>query len=36
MNNWPFPTECPPKLWTPDQKKKYQEEQRKKIPDAPM
>ena len=40
VDNWPFPAECPPKPWTPEQEKKYQrqrqEEQRGKLPDAPM
>jgi hypothetical protein len=36
QHTWPFPSECPPKPWTPEQEKKYQEEQRGKLPDAPM
>ena len=31
---WPFPSECPPKPWTPEQRKKWEEEH--KVPDAPM
>ena len=33
---WPFPAECPPKPWTPEQVKEYEEQQRAKVPDAPM
>lgn len=36
INNWPFPAECPPKPWTPEQQKKWAEEQLKNVPDAPM
>lgn len=37
VSNWPFPTKDNPLTpWTPAQQKKYQEEQRGKIPDAPM
>jgi hypothetical protein len=35
-STWPFPSECPPKPWTPEQEKKYNDEQRGKLPDAPM
>jgi hypothetical protein len=33
---WPFPTECPPKPWTPEQQREYDQQQRDKVPDAPM
>ena len=36
INNWPFPSEVPPKPWTPEQHKKYNDEQRQQQPDAPM
>ena len=37
MNNWPFPTKDNPlKPWTPEELKKYAEEQLKHLPDAPM
>ena len=35
-NYWPFPAECPPKPWTPEQQKTYEQQQRAKVPDAPM
>ena len=35
-NYWPFPAECPPKPWTPEQQKEYEQQQRAKVPDAPM
>jgi hypothetical protein len=35
--SWPFPSKDQPLTpWTPEQQKKYQEEQRGKIPSAPM
>jgi len=33
---WPFPSECPPKPWTPEQQRKWAEEQLKNLPDSPM
>jgi hypothetical protein len=33
---WPFPSEVPPKPWTPEEQKKYNDEQRQQVPDAPM
>ena len=33
---WPFPAECLPKPWTPEQVKEYEEQQRATLPDAPM
>ena len=34
---WPFPTKDNPlKPWTPEQVKKYNEQQRQSVPDAPM
>jgi hypothetical protein len=33
---WPFPSEVPPKPWTPTEQKKYNDEQRQQVPDAPM
>jgi len=33
---WPFPSECPPKAWTPKQQKDYDDAQRQQIPAAPM
>lgn len=33
---WPFPAECPPKPWTPEQQKAYEQQQRANVPDAPM
>ena len=36
-HTWPFPSkEFPLTPWTPEQQRKYAEEQRGKIPDAPM
>jgi hypothetical protein len=32
---WPFPT-YPLKPWTKQQEKEYQEQQRSKLPDAPL
>ena len=34
-NAWPFPV-FPAKEWTPKQQKKYNDEQRQQVPDAPM
>jgi hypothetical protein len=37
QHTWPFPTEDNPlKPWTPEQEKKYNDEQRQQVPDAPM
>ena len=36
QTNWPFPTECPPKPWTPEQVEEYNKQQRDKTPEAPM
>ena len=36
INNWPFPSECPPKPWTPQEQRDYEQQQRAKVPDAPM
>jgi hypothetical protein len=36
IDNWPFPSECPPKPWTPKEQQKYNDEQRQQQPDAPM
>lgn len=43
VNNWPFPTECPPKPWTPGQQRDYEQQQKakvveqlRKVPDASM
>lgn len=36
VSNWPFPAECPPKPWTPEQIKEYNKQQRQQVPDAPM
>ena len=33
---WPFPSECPPKPWTPEQQREYDQQQRAKVPDSPM
>ena len=33
---WPFPSQCPPKPWTPEEVKQYEKLQRAKVPDAPM
>jgi hypothetical protein len=33
--HWPFPTH-PLKPWTKQQEKEYQEQQRSKLPDAPL
>ena len=33
---WPFPSEVPPKPWTPEQQRDYDQQQRAKVPDAPM
>lgn len=33
---WPFPSECPPKPWTPKEQRDYEQQQRAKVPDAPM
>jgi len=33
---WPFPSECPPKPWTPEQQRDYDQQQRAKVPDSPM
>jgi hypothetical protein len=35
INDWPFPS-FPPKPWTPEEQRKYAEEQLKRLPDAPM
>lgn len=35
INNWPWPA-FPPKPWTPEQVKKYNDEQRQQQQDAPM
>lgn len=35
-NTWPFPSQCPPIPWTPEQQRQYAEEQLKRLPDAPM
>lgn len=32
---WPFPS-YPPKPWTPEQQREYEQQQRAKVPDAPM
>ena len=36
IQNWPFPAECPPKPWTPEQVEEYNKQQRDKTPEAPM
>ncbi|CAB5194822.1 hypothetical protein UFOVP176_36 [uncultured Caudovirales phage] len=36
VNNWPFPSECPPKSWTPEQEKKWAEDQLKNVPQSPL
>jgi hypothetical protein len=36
IHNWPFPAECPPKPWTPEQQRKYAEEQLKNVPESPL
>ncbi len=37
MNNWPFPTKDNPLIpWTPEQQREYEQQQRAKVPDAPM
>ncbi len=36
INNWPWPAECPPKPWTPEQVEEYNKQQRDKTPEAPM
>jgi len=36
QHTWPFPFECPPKPWTPEQQREYDQQQRAKVPDAPM
>lgn len=36
INNWPFPSQCPPIPWTPEQQRDYEQQQRAKTPDAPM
>lgn len=33
---WPFPSEVPPKPWTPEEVKQYEKLQRQQVPDAPM
>jgi len=33
---WPFPSECPPKPWTPKEQEDYNKQQREKTPEAPM
>ena len=39
-NVWPFPSECPPKPWTPkqvrEQQRKWAEEQLKNVPESPL
>lgn len=35
-DTWPFPQDCPPKPWTPEQVKEYEKQQRDKTPEAPM
>jgi len=36
ISTWPFPAECPPKPWTPEQVKEYNRQQRDKTPEAPF
>jgi len=36
LSTWPFPAECPPKPWTPEQQRKYAEEQLKNVPESPL
>jgi len=36
IDNWPFPSQCPPIPWTPEQVKEYEKQQRDKTPEAPM
>jgi hypothetical protein len=36
INNWPFPTEVPPKPWTPEDHKRWAEEQLKNMPPSPF
>ena len=36
MTYWPFPSECPPKLWTPEQIEEYNRQQREQTPEAPF
>ena len=33
---WPFPSEVPPKPWTPEQQRKWAEEQLKNMPPSPL
>jgi hypothetical protein len=33
--HWPFPS-VPPKPWTPEEVRQYEQQQRAKVPDAPM
>lgn len=33
---WPFPSQCPPVPWTPEQQRKYAEEQLKNMPESPL
>lgn len=37
VSNWPFPTKDNPlKPWTPEELKKYAEEQLKNLPESPL
>ena len=36
VSNWPFPSQCPPVPWTPEQQRKYAEEQLKNMPESPL
>ena len=35
-DKWPFPAECPPKPWTSEQERSYEQQQRATVPDALM
>lgn len=36
VSNWPWPSQCPPVPWTPEQQRKYAEEQLKNMPESPI
>ena len=37
VSNWPFPSKDNPLTpWTPEQQRDYEQQQRAKVPDAPM
>lgn len=33
---WPFPSQCPPKPWTPEQQRDHEQQQREQTPEAPF